>query len=172
MFSEGTKENAAVFCHAATFRIAAECVAGRGDKAYSSMKKIMPSAQDYDLYKTEPYAYAEYLVGPEHPYLYGEGAFTWITGTAGWTFLAATEYLLGVQRSYEGLRIDPAIPSKWKKCKMTRSFRGAIYDIEIENPKGVEHGVKKLYVDGKLQKDNLVRAGKKNKRYKVKAIMG
>ena len=173
MFSEGTKENAAVFCHAATFQIAAECVAGRGDRAYESMKKIMPNCQkNYDLYKTEPYTYAEYLVGPEHPYLYGEGAFTWITGTGGWTFLAATEYLLGVKRDYDGLRIDPAIPSKWKTCRMVRAFRGAVYEITIKNPDGVQSGVKELYVDGRLQKDNLISPGEKGKHYKVEVIMG
>ena len=173
MFSEGTKENAAVFCHAATFQIVAECLAGRGDKAYSGMKKIMPNAQkDYDLYKTEPYVYAEYLVGPEHPYLYGEGAFTWITGTAGWAFMAGTEYLMGMRRDYDGLRIDPVIPSKWKRCKMVRPFRGAVYEIEVKNPKGVERGVKELYVDGELQEGNLIKAGGKNKRYKVEVVMG
>ncbi|NQT07254.1 MAG: hypothetical protein HQ575_06920 [Candidatus Omnitrophica bacterium] len=172
MFSEGTKENAAVFCHAATFQIAADCTVGRGDKAYASMKKIMPSCQkDYDLYKTEPYAYAEYLVGPEHPYLYGEGAFTWITGTAGWTFLAGTEYLMGIKRDYEGLRIDPSIPSKWKKCRMVRPFRGAVYDIVIKNPKGSQHGVKKIIVDGEPIKGNLIKPGEKNKLYKVEVIM-
>ena len=173
MFSEGTKENAAVFCHAATFQIAAECVAGRGNKAYNSIKKIMPNAQkDYDLYKTEPYAYAEYLVGPEHPYLYGEGAFTWITGTAGWNFLAATEYILGAQRDYDGLRIDPVIPSKWKRCRIIRPFRGIIYDINIKNPKGVQRGIKELYVDGKLNDSALIKPGKKGERYKIEVIMG
>ena len=173
MFSEGTKENAAVFCHAATFQVAAECVAGRGDKALSSIRKIMPNCQkDYDLYKTEPYVYAEYLVGPEHPYLYGEGAFTWITGTAGWNYLVATEYIMGAQRDYDGLRIDPVISSKWKKCKITRPFRGSVYEIEIENPKGVERGVKELYVDGKMLKGTLIRAPKKSKKYKVRVVMG
>jgi len=118
MFSEGTKENAAVFCHAVTFHAVAECMAGRGTKAYEAMKKIMPNCQkDYDLYKTEPYVYAEYLVGPEHPYLYGEGAFTWITGNAGWNFLAATERLLGARREYMGLRIDPCLPKNGKRQK-------------------------------------------------------
>jgi len=173
MFSEGTKENAAVFCHAATFHIAAECLAGRGDKAYSSMKKIMPNCQDdYDRYKTEPYVYAEYLVGPEHPYLYGEGAFTWITGTAGWTFLAATEYLLGARKDCKGLMIDPAIPSKWKSCKIRRPFRGAVYDIVIKNPKGLQKGVKQIYLDGEPIKGNIIRPGKKGKTYKVEVIMG
>ncbi|MEE8359977.1 MAG: hypothetical protein V3S04_03520 [Candidatus Omnitrophota bacterium] len=173
MFSEGTKENAAVFCHAATFQVAAECMAGRGDKAYSSIKKIMPNAQkDYDLYKTEPYVYAEYLVGPEHPYLYGEGAFTWITGTSGWNFMVATEYILGARREYEGLRIDPCIPSKWKRCKIVRPFRGSIYEIEIKNPEGVQRGVKELYIDGELQDDTLIKPGDKNKIYKVEVVMG
>lgn len=173
MFSEGTKENAAVFCHASTFHIVAECMASRGDKAYSAMKKIMPNCQDdYDLYKTEPYVCAEYLVGPEHPYNYGEGAFTWITGTAGWTFMAATEYLLGARRDYEGLRIDPVIPSNWKGCRIRRPFRGAVYDIEIKNPKGVERGVKEVYVDGRLQKDNLIKSQGRGKTYKVEVIMG
>jgi cellobiose phosphorylase len=173
MFSEGTKENAAVFCHAATFHIVAECMAGRGNKAYSSMKKIMPNCQrDYDLYKTEPYAYAEYLVGPEHPYLYGEGAFTWITGTSGWNFMAATEYMLGARRDYEGLRIDPVIPSAWKRCRITRPFRGSVYEIEIKNPKGVQSGVKEVYVDGEPHDGNLIRPGDRKKIYKVEVVMG
>ena len=108
--TEGTKENAAVFCHAATFMAVAALQHGYGDLGYKFMKAIMPNAQpDYDLYKTEPYAYAEYLVGPDNPYRYGEGAFTWITGTAGWNFMAGTEWVLGARRDYDGLRIDPCM---------------------------------------------------------------
>jgi cellobiose phosphorylase len=173
MFTEGTKENAAVFCHAATFQIVAECMAGRGNKAYDSIRKIMPNTQkDYDLYKTEPYVYAEYLAGPEHPYSYGEGAFTWITGTAGWNFMAATEYMLGARREHDGLRIDPVIPSTWKKCGIVRPFRGSIYHIEIKNPDGVERGVKELYINGNLQSETLIRPGEKNRIYKVEVLMG
>ncbi len=173
MFSEGTKENAAVFCHAATFMIAADCVAGRGNKAYQSMRKIMPNVQeDYELYKTEPYVYAEYLVGPEHPYLYGEGAFSWITGTAGWTFMAATEYLVGVKKDYEGLRIDPCLPSHWKKVRIKRSFRNAVYDIEIDNRSGIEKGIRQIYLDGKKLEGNLIKPKPKGKTYQVKVIMG
>jgi len=173
MFSEGTKENAAVFCHAVTFHAAAECIAGRGTRAYEAMKKIMPNCQkNYDLYKTEPYVYAEYLVGPEHPYLYGEGAFTWITGNAGWNFLTATEKLLGAQREYMGLRIDPCIPKKWKKAKIVRPFRGAIYEITIKNPGQKEKGVKKIFVDGNEIDGNLIYPHSDGKTHKVKVIMG
>lgn len=174
MFSEGTKENAAVFCHAATFMIAADAVCGRGRQAYDAMRKIMPNVQkDYDLYKTEPYVYAEYLIGPEHPYLYGEGAFTWITGTAGWSFMAGTEYLLGIQRNYDGLLIEPCIPDSWKHFKIRRPFRGAVYDIKVDNPKGVQKGIKWVEVDGKRIDGNLIPPQRPRKKpYEVKVLMG
>jgi len=173
MFSEGTKENAAVFCHAATFKIVADCMAGRGGKAYESLKKLMPNAQkDYDLYKTEPYVYAEYLIGPEHPYRYGEGAFTWITGTAAWTFLAVTEHILGIHREFTGLRIDPVIPSGWKRFSVTRPFRGDVYDIRVKNPNGVERGVSSIKVDGIKQQHNIVRPKMDKKRHIVDVVMG
>ena len=67
MFSEGTKENAAVFVHAAAFMITGLLRTGFGNFAYSTLLKILPNLQkNYDLYKTEPYAMAEYLVGPQH----------------------------------------------------------------------------------------------------------
>jgi len=173
MFAEGTKENAAVFCHAATFMAAAFCLAGRGQKAYEAMKKIMPNAQaDYDVYKTEPYVYAEYLVGPEHPYLYGEGAFTWITGTAGWNFMGACEYILGIRREFGGLKIDPCIPKQWKGFKVRRPFRGSVYEIEVKNPHRVSRGVKKILADRRPLEGNVVPAFADGKLHKIKVIMG
>ena len=173
MFAEGTKENAAVFCHAATFMAAAFCLAGRGQRAYEAMKKIMPNAQaDYDVYKTEPYVYAEYLVGPEHPYLYGEGAFTWVTGTAGWNFMGACEYILGIRREFGGLRIDPCIPKQWKGFKVRRPFRGSVYEIEVKNPHRVSRGVKKILADGRPLEGNVVPAFADAKPHRIKVIMG
>ena len=172
MFSEGTKENAAVFCHATTFMAVAELMHGRGTKGYERLKAIMPNAQaDYDLYKTEPYVYAEYLVGPENPYRYGEGAFTWITGTAGWTFLAGTEWLLGARRDYEGLRIDPCLPKHWRRCRIVRPFRGATYDIEILNPHGLERGAVALTVDGRPVPGNLIRPHRDGRTHRVRAVL-
>lgn len=173
MFSEGTKENAAVFCHAAHFMIVAYCMAGKGNRAYDSMCKIMPNKQkNYDLYKAEPYVYAEYLVGPENPYRYGEGQFTWITGTSGWAFMAATEWILGAKREYNGLLMDPCLPSGWKKCSIRRPFRGDVYEIEIENPKGVEKGVREVYLDGVRLDSTLVKPVGDGKTHQVRVVMG
>ncbi len=173
MFSEGTKENAAVFCHAATFMAVGLAMAGYGDKAYEAIKKISPNAQkDMELYKTEPYVFAEYLVGPENPYRYGEGAFTWITGSAGWNFMCATEWIVGARRDLDGLRVDPCIPKKWKKFSVRRPFRGDVYEIEVQNPQGVEHGVKQVWVDGQELSDNLIKPFADGKVHKVKVLMG
>ncbi|MBN1385032.1 MAG: hypothetical protein JW983_09155 [Elusimicrobia bacterium] len=173
MFAPGTKENAAVFCHAATFMVVAELKCGRGNKGYAAMRKIMPNLQkDYDLYKTEPYVYAEYIVGPEHPYLYGEGAFTWITGTAGWSYMAATQWVLGVRPDIKGLKIDPCLPSDWKTAGIRRPFRGDIYEITIENPSGVEKGVKEVTVDGNKIEGNIVVPAGDGKTHNVKVVMG
>jgi len=173
MFSEGTKENAAVFCHMATFMAIGNCMAGRGTKAYEAMRKIMPSVQpDYELYKTEPYVYSEYLVGPENPTRYGEGAFTWITGTAAWTLIAATEWLLGARRDYDGLLIDPCIPAHWKHCSIRRPFRGAVYDIKIENPLGVEKGVSYIEVDGRRLDGVVLPAYGDGRTHAVRVVMG
>jgi len=173
MFSEGTKENAAVFCHAASFMIVANLMARRGTVAYQALKKLMPNAQpDDQRYATEPYAYAEYLVGPENPYRYGEGAFTWLTGTAGWMFLAITEWLLGARRDYAGLRIDPCIPRHWKQCRIRRPFRGAIYEITIQNPHGVEWGVAELRVDGALQQEPVIHPHSDGQVHRVEVVLG
>lgn len=171
-FARGTKENAAIFCHANNFMMAADCMVGRGDIAYRRMCKIMPCKQDPDIYKAEPYVYAEYLIGPEHPYESGRGAYTWVTGTAGWSFLVAIEYMLGVKADFKGLRVDPCIPSSWKKCSMTRRFRGSVYEISVENPRGVQRGVKEVFVDGKKIKGNLVPIYRDRGLHKVRVVMG
>ena len=172
MFSEGTKENAAVFCHAATFMAVGALQHGYGNLAYKWLKAIMPNAQtDYDLYKTEPYVYAEYLVGPENPNNYGEGAFTWITGTAGWNFMAGTEWVLGARRDYDGLRIDPCLPGRWKRARIVRPFRGAVYDIEILNPNGLEKGIPRVSVDGKPIQGNLIRPHGDGKTHQVRVTL-
>ena len=76
------------------------------------------------------------------------------------------------RRDFHGLRIDPCIPKKWKKCSIRRPFRGDIYEIEILNPNGKEKGVKQMFVDGKEVRGNLITPFKDGKVHKVKAILG
>jgi N,N'-diacetylchitobiose phosphorylase len=54
-----------------------------------------------------------------------------------------------VRLSFGGLVIDPCVPSAWKHFEVKRQWREATYNIRIENPDGVEKGVKSVTVNGK-----------------------
>ena len=79
----------------------------------------------------------------------GEAKNSWLTGTAAWNFYTISQYILGVRPSYNGLEIDPCIPKDWKSYKISRKFRGSTYHLEINNPHGVNNGVKHVTIDGK-----------------------
>jgi len=174
-FAEGTKENAAVFSHACAFKIVSDCTIKRGKQAYDTFKKLMPMSkakQDHDCYKVEPYVYAEYVVGPGSKCRFGEGAFTWNTGTTPWMFTAATEWILGARRELNGLVIDPCLPKEWKECFIRRPYRGSVYEITIKNPDGVESGVDSIKLDGKEIQTNVIAPHSDGKVHKIEVVMG
>jgi len=155
-FAPGTKENAAVFNHAGAFKIFADTIIGRSNKAYRTFRQLLPMCQDnIEVFKTEPYVLPEYVIGPGNP-RFGEGAFTWLTGSSDWMFMAATQRMLGVRPQINGLEIDPCIPSDWKKCYIKRGFRGVIYNITINNPHKKEAGVRQILVNGEEIKGQIV----------------
>ena len=169
----GYKENAGVFCHNNPWIIIGETMLGNGKRAWEYYRQICPSYLEdiSELHKTEPYVYAQMIAGKD-AFKPGEAKNSWLTGTASWNFYAITQYILGIQPNYDGLVIDPCIPSEWKGYKVTRKFRGATYQIEIQNPDGVSKGIKKMVVDGNEQKSNIVLAFSDGKEHKIIAILG
>jgi len=112
-FAAGTKENGSIQGHNSRWRIWAETVGGRGDKAYEILKQMLPTTRheaDPELYSIEPYVACQFLYAPgtDNP---GEGSHSWATGTACWTLLNVWEHVLGVRPEVKGLRIDPCIPA-------------------------------------------------------------
>ena len=71
-----------------------------------------------------------------------------MTGSSGWAYYAATQYILGVRPDFDGLVVDPCIPADWKEFSMTRRWRGGTYEIHVSNPDGVEKGVRSITADG------------------------
>jgi cellobiose phosphorylase len=138
-YPPGLKENASIFCHPNPWAVVAECILGRGDRAFDYYKAILPAAQNdiAEIRKTEPYVYCQMVAGPDHPD-FGEGKNSWLTGSAAWSFYSASQYILGIRADYNGLVIDPCIPKKWKGFKVERTFRGARYIIRVKRArKGV-----------------------------------
>jgi cellobiose phosphorylase len=78
----------------------------------------------------EPYVYPQNICGPLHP-SFGLGRNAWLTGTAAWTYVAATQWILGIRPTYEGLRVAPVLPAAWPGFKAHREFRGTAYEINV-----------------------------------------
>jgi len=143
----GKKENGAVFCHPAAWAIQAECLLGRGDRAFAYFSKLLPGRIPQDTFCAEPYVYSQYITSDEHE-TPGQASHSWQTGTAAWMYRVAYDFILGVRPTYAGLTIDPVVPPSWRTFRVERAFRGARYVIEIENPDEVMSGVRTITVDG------------------------
>ena len=150
-----------------------ETVIGRGDQAWEYYKKICPSYLEdiSELHKTEPYVYAQMVAGKD-AFKPGEAKNSWLTGTASWNFYTISQFILGIQPDYDGIKVDPCIPAAWKGFDITRKFRGVTYNIKVENPNGVCKGVKQITIDGKAVEGNIIPISAAGEVHEVVVTMG
>lgn len=174
-YPPGYKENAGIFCHNNPWISIAETVVGRGNRAFEVYKKTCPAyIEDIsEIHRTEPYVYSQMIAGKDAPF-HGEAKNSWLTGTAAWTFVNVSQFILGIQPEYTGLSINPCIPSDFEQLQIKRYFRGAWYFITIKNPNHVEKGIASMTVDGKkvTTKTTIVPFEEGKKEYHVEVIMG
>ncbi|HOQ05804.1 MAG TPA: hypothetical protein PKY88_11380 [Anaerohalosphaeraceae bacterium] len=172
-YPPGYKENASVFCHNNTWMIIAETILGRGDRAWELYRRICPAAKEdrLDIYRSEPYCFAQTIAGKDAP-MPGEAKNSWLTGTASWTYVALTQYILGIRPEYDGLCIAPCIPPDWKGFTVYRLFRGCRYEIYVSNPDGVMKGIRRLLVNGKPIPGQVVPVFPAGQTVRVDAEMG
>lgn len=138
----GVKENGSIFSHPNPWAWCAEAMLGRGSRAMKFYRALCPAAQNdrIEVRQSEPYSYCQFIMGPDHT-AFGRARHPFMTGSGGWSYFAATRYLLGVRPQFGGLLIDPCIPADWPGFTVTRVWRGAVYKIEVQNPHRVEKGV-------------------------------
>ena len=146
----GLKENGAIFSHPNPWAWCAEAVLGRGSRAMKFYNALCPALQNdkIEIRQSEPYSYCQFVVGKSHT-AFGRARHPFMTGSAGWAYYAATQYILGVRPDFDCLRVDPCIPADWKEITVTRKWRGGVYNIHVVNPDGVEKGVREIIADGK-----------------------
>ena len=158
-YNKGTGENAAVFCHANTWAIIAECMLGRGDIAWKYFEQLIPEIALRKAgpwrYKAEPYVYVSNLFGPDSD-KFGLANVSWLTGTASWMYIAATQYILGIRPELDGLRIDPCLPSAWEDIRVERTFRKCRFIISIKKEKGICKGAIKMQINGLEHNSNII----------------
>jgi cellobiose phosphorylase len=150
LFGPGMKENAGIFNHTQGWAVIAETRLGRNDRAWAICKSFLPSSfnERAEVRQVEPYVHCQSTHGPDSP-RYGAGRLPWLTGTAAWAYVATTQYVLGIRPELEGLRIDPCIPTDWPGFHVSRRFRGATYQIEVDNAARTGRGVVAITIDGR-----------------------
>ena len=172
-YPPGYKENAGIFCHNNPWVSCAETVVGHGDRAFEIYKKTCPAyiEENSEIHRTEPYVYSQMVAGRDAA-TFGEAKNSWLTGTAAWTFVDVSQYILGIQPTLAGLKIDPCIPHKMDGFTLRRVWRGAAYEITVENPDHVEKGVKTMIVDGTPAVGNVLAPAPAGSTVKVIVTMG
>jgi len=148
----GIRENGGQYTHAAVWTVLAFAALGDGDKAGELFRMLNPvtrttSRAKVQRYKVEPYVVAgDVYAEPPHV---GRGGWTWYTGAAGWLYRAGMEWILGFRVRGAALCIDPCIPRTWPGYAIRFRYHSAIYDISVDNPRGVSRGVALTELDGK-----------------------
>ncbi len=172
-YPPGYKENAGIFCHNNPWVSIAETVLGRGDRAFEIYQKTCPAYTEEisEIHRTEPYVYAQMIAGRDAKF-HGEAKNSWLTGTAAWTFVNISQYILGVYPTHKGLSVNPCVPKGFGDFTLTRKFREGTYHITVKNPDNVEKGVVSLTVDGAAVEGCVIPYEKGKENYEVVVTMG
>jgi cyclic beta-1,2-glucan synthetase len=149
----GIRENGGQYTHAAVWTVLAFVALGDGDKAGELFQMLNPvhrvtSRAKVHRYKVEPYVVAGDIYGAA-PHV-GRGGWTWYSGSAGWLYRAGVEWMLGLRLRGTALCIDPCIPRSWPEYAIRFRYHSAVYDITVENPRGVNRGVTLIELDGRM----------------------
>jgi cyclic beta-1,2-glucan synthetase len=171
----GVRENGGQYTHAAIWSVWAYASLGQGDRAQALYRLLNPIYHSNTLekaarYKTEPYSIAAdiYSVSPHT----GNGGWTGYTGSAGWMYRLGIEAILGVSRAGNILKINPCIPKDWPGYKLTYKFGTARYLISVENPNGINQGIRRILLDGKTLADNNIPLSNDGEQHNVQVLLG
>ncbi|MCQ2612637.1 MAG: N,N'-diacetylchitobiose phosphorylase [Treponemataceae bacterium] len=173
VFNKGIKENAGIFNHTQGWGIIAETMLGNGDRAYEYCKAALPASYNdkAEIRQAEPYVQCQttYSIYSPRP---GTARVSWLSGAATWSYYSVTQYILGIHPVYEGLMIDPCIPTAWDGFTAERRFRGCNVKISVKNPAHHCKGIAKLTVNGKEISGNTIPAEMLTAETTVEAIIG
>ena len=165
----GVYENGGIYNHAGCFKVMADCALGRGDEAVRALKKIAPDGKNNPSSVTtaEPYVFTNCY--PLHPSVDMQVGFSWQTGTSAWGLMCVYEGILGLKRGYDGLHIEPALPSDWQTAEAVRTYRGNRLHIRYVNNGGKSV---RLAVDGKSVSGNVIPLFDDDKEHEITVTLG
>ncbi|MGH2627883.1 MAG: GH36-type glycosyl hydrolase domain-containing protein, partial [Anaerolineales bacterium] len=158
-YPPGVRENGGQYTHAAAWLAMALARRGQGTRAGKVLRILNPierarQADSVWRYGVEPYVMAADVYGA--PGRIGQGGWSWYTGSAAWIYRAWVEDVLGLKVRRDALRLDPVIPAAWEGFRLTYRHGEALYEIQVENPHGCEHGVASVEMDGVPLADGVI----------------
>ncbi|MBD1388920.1 NdvB protein [Neiella sp. HB171785] len=137
----GSAENGSVYNHAAAFYVYALYLSGEGDLAFQYLQQMFPADCDEDLMRRGqlPVFVPNYYRGaferyPEHA---GRSSQLFNTGSAAWIHRIVVQCLFGFTGNQQGVLLTPQLPSSWQSARLTRTFRGAHFDIRYQRTNDV-----------------------------------
>jgi cyclic beta-1,2-glucan synthetase len=150
-YAPGIRENGGQYTHAALWTVWALVELGEGDRAEALFRLLNPiyhgdTPEKVARYQVEPYVVAADVYSrPPHA---GRGGWTWYTGSSGWMYRLGLEAILGLRPLGKTLEINPCIPRNWKSYQVTYRHGDTVFEIGVENPAGVNRGVRQVLLDG------------------------
>ncbi|KAF1921857.1 Six-hairpin glycosidase-like protein [Ampelomyces quisqualis] len=166
----GQGENGSVYNHAVAFYAWALYGIDEADRAYSTLRKMIPGPDEEDLLRRGqlPIFIPNYYRGgygiKNLDRTAGRSSQLFNTGTISWVYRCFIEGLCGLKGVKEGLQIEPKMPSAWDEMKATRSFRGATFEVQIKRS---NVGKVKVILDGQTIDGNIISNVEIGKVYKV-----
>ncbi len=174
-YAPGVRENGGQYTHAAIWAVRAFAELGQGDRAEALFRLLSPvyhadTPEKVARYQVEPYVIAADVYSqPPHT---GSGGWTWYTGSSGWMYNLGIQAILGISRLGSVLKINPCIPHHWLGFKVDYRFEATHYLINVENPNGVNRGIRQVLLDNNPLNDGLIPLAADGKQHEVKVVMG
>lgn len=174
-YPPGIRENGGQYTHGALWVVWALAELGEGDRAEALFHLLNPIYHSDTPDKAARYAVEPYVVAadvysaPSHT---GRGGWTWYTGSSGTMYRLGLEAILGIQRKGQTLQINPSIPKRWRSYQVTKRIGETVYRVRVDNPSGVNRGVKQVTLDGKVLPGNEIPLLSDGSEHQVNVLMG
>ena len=174
-YPPGVRENGGQYTHAALWVAWAFAQLGEGDRAESLFRLLNPIYHSDTEDKAARYAVEPYVVAADiysAPSQAGHGGWTWYTGSGGWMYRLGLEAILGIRRMGKTLQINPCIPTHWQNYRVTYRVGATTFQIQVDNPSGVNRGVQRVTLDGKVLPGNVIPVLSDGDQHQVNVLMG
>jgi cellobionic acid phosphorylase len=163
----GHAENGSVYCHASLFYAHGLFAAGRTEEAYSVYRRVLSGAEGNSIQRSGqlPLYIPSLYGGRATDRNAGKTNHYFRTGSCPWFYLLTDRMLFGIKPEKNGFRIEPRMPSAWKRAGLQRYLRGACYAIEFRRKKNCSSI--RVRLDGIWLDSNVVPDGKPGSRHSV-----